>query len=226
MGKAMWIITAGVCACLFLYIIEQVLDVNYAVKTAVKLVLFILLPLFYVWKIKQGRLSEILALKNAGWRGLIPAFLFGFAAFSAVLAAFFILQESIDLAAIAYEMETKLGITPQVFVFVAFYVTFLNSLLEEFFFRGFLFLELHRLGYRTTAYVFSSLLFGLYHIAIFQSWFSLPVTLLALAGLIGVGFLFDWLVSRSDSFISSWIVHIFADIAIVLIGFHMFGMFS
>ena len=224
MSKAQWVIAAGVSASLFMYVIEQILGVNYFIKTAAKLIVFTSVPVFYIIKIKKMKLKERLSFKSDIRHSLLPAFLFGFLSFAAVLIAFMSLREFIDLAAIADELETKLGITPQVFLYVALYITFINSMLEEFFFRGFLFLELYNLGYRRTGYIASSLLFGLYHIAIFQKWFTLPVTLLALGGLVGVGLLFDWLVSKSGSFISSWIVHVFADIAIVLIGFYMFGM--
>jgi membrane protease YdiL (CAAX protease family) len=109
-------------------------------------------------------------------------------------------------------------------IFVAVYITFGNSFIEEYFFRGFIFLKLHESGCRKTAYVFSSLLFSLYHIMMFRDWFTLPIFLLSVAGLAGVGFLFDYMNIKYKSIYNSWISHILADSAIMFIGFKMFEL--
>ncbi|TAH63854.1 MAG: CPBP family intramembrane metalloprotease, partial [Gottschalkiaceae bacterium] len=102
--------------------------------------------------------------------------------------------------------------------------TFINSFLEEFFFRGFIFLNLYKLGFKKGAYIFSSILFSLYHIGIFKNWFNPLLIILAVSGLISVGFIFNYIDTKSKSFINSWIVHILADAAIMLIGLRMFNM--
>ncbi len=57
-----------------------------------------------------------------------------------------------------------------------------NSLIEEYFFRGVIFRSLfERLP--VFAYIISSLLFSLYHLAIFGTWFSGYILFLALFGL-------------------------------------------
>lgn len=85
-------------------------------------------------------------------------------------------------------------------------------------------MNLYELKFKKTAYVYSSLLFALYHIAIFKSWFNIWLILLALTGLISVGFIFNFIDTKSNNFINSWIVHILADMAIMLIGMKMFGI--
>jgi membrane protease YdiL (CAAX protease family) len=119
-------------------------------------------------------------------------------------------------------METKSKITAANFIFIAIYITLGNSLLEEFFFRGFIFLNLRQLGKEKFAYLFSALLFAIYHISIFQSWFTLPLMLLSLFGLFTIGIVFNWLNTKTNTIINSWIVHIFADLAIILIGLKLF----
>jgi hypothetical protein len=59
---------------------------------------------------------------------------------------------------------------------------------------------------------------------IFKNWFTLPVFLLAVCGLAAVGMLFNWLCTKSNNFINSWLPHIAANIAIILIGMRMFNM--
>ncbi|MBZ9635369.1 CPBP family intramembrane metalloprotease [Clostridium sp. FP1] len=104
------------------------------------------------------------------------------------------------------------------------YITFGNSFLEEYFFRGFYLLKSYELKSKKFAYIYSSLLFGVYHIAIFKTWFNSGLVGLALIGLISIGFIFNWLDTRSKNFINSWLVHILADSAIIIIGLRMFGI--
>jgi membrane protease YdiL (CAAX protease family) len=100
----------------------------------------------------------------------------------------------------------------------------INSFLEEFFFRGFVFLNVYETGNKGWAYLFSALLFALYHIAIFATWFNIPLMLLALFGLMVIGFVFNYLDTLSNNFLNSYLVHIFANLAIVLIGLALFGI--
>ncbi len=112
-----------------------------------------------------------------------------------------------------------MGVTGNNFWLVSLYIAFVNSFLEEFFFRGFGFLSLGEALGPKAAYLFSSLLFALYHVAIMASWFSLALFLLLTAGL-----LFNWLDSRTNSLYPSWFVHICANLAINSIGFLLFGL--
>lgn len=222
--KEKYILVSSLIACIVLYIIEQYLGVNYAVKTISKLVLFVLVPYAYIKFIAKSDVKTELNLRNLDKKRLKLGFIFGLASFLIVLAAFFVFQGAIDLKSIASELQTKSKITPANFLLVGFYVTFGNSFLEEFFFRGFIFLNLYNLKKQRLGYIYSSVLFGLYHIAIFKTWFSPSIILLCLLGLITVGFLFNWLNTKSQNLINSWLVHIFADTAVILIGLKMFGM--
>lgn len=224
MNKKYFIIWVSIVACFLMFLIEQVFEVPYLVKTISKIILFISIPIYYIKRVEDNNLRDGFNLKVDKQR-LRLGFLFGVISFLVIILAFYLCRELIDLNHIASEMREKANITPSIFVFVAIYVVFGNSLLEEFFFRGFIFLNLYRKGYRFLAYIFSSFLFALYHIAIFATWFSLPILLLCLFGLVSVGFIFNWLNTKSDNFLNSWIVHIFADIAIIIIGFKMFGFF-
>ncbi|WP_077589486.1 CPBP family intramembrane glutamic endopeptidase [Planococcus lenghuensis] len=219
-----WIAGSSLIACTFMYIVEQGLDINYAIKTLIKIILFLSIPVLYAVRIKNKSIRWLSKRKQQPTDGLALSIGLGILSFACILLTYAVLQRFIDLERISADLQTDLGITPRTFIFVALYVTFGNSLLEEYFFRGFVFLEMYKEGYRTSAYVFSSVLFGLYHIAIFQSWFPLPLMILALAGLIGVAFVFNWLDAKSGTFVNSWVVHIFADTAIVLIGFRIFGI--
>ena len=94
----------------------------------------------------------------------------------------------------------------------------MNSLLEELFFRGFLFLNLKHRS-RRFAYVFSAGAFAAYHVAMMIGWFSPVLWLLVMAGLFVGGLIFNWLNEKQESIYPSWLVHMFANFAINTIGF-------
>lgn len=219
------ILAWSLAACAVLYWIEQVLAVDYLTKTIAKLVLFAVVPYIYMRRSGQS-LSP--SRPNHSWSPTRPSFSLGLAlgalSFVVIIAAYLVLGRYVDFNSIVQELQTKSKITPANFLLVGLYITFGNSFLEEFFFRGFVFLSLFRNGQRTLAYLYSSILFGIYHIAIFKTWFSAPLIALALFALISVGIIFDWLDTKTDSFVNSWIVHILADSAIILIGMRIFGM--
>lgn len=217
-----YILLVGLLACLLLYIIEQGIGVSYIHKTLLKVILFTAVPLIYIKIVNKESLKSALRIERVKIRKFNFGILSGIIFFAIVIIAYIVAGKYIDLDLIQRELETKLKITPASFILVAVYITLGNSFLEEFFFRGFIFLNLYKLGYKKLSYVFSSFLFGIYHIGIFKTWFTLPITLLALFGLITVGFLFNYMDTKSDNYINSWLAHIFADTAVMLIGLKMF----
>jgi membrane protease YdiL (CAAX protease family) len=222
--KQRYIFVSSLIACMLLYLVEQVLGVDYFVKTFSKVIIFTLVPYVYIKAVKKSSIVEELNLRMLNKKNFKLGFLFGMAAFIILITGYFIFKNFIDLDTIAAELTTKSKITPANFIFIGLYITFGNSFLEEFFFRGFVFLNLHNTGNKSLAYIYSSLLFALYHIAIFKSWFNIWLILLCLIGLFTVGILFNWLNTKPQNFINSWLVHILADSAIILIGLRMFGI--
>ncbi len=218
-----YIIVGSAAVCVLLYIIEQVAGVNYIVKTIAKVLMFTSVPYLF-GLINKISIKQVLNFKDMNRRNLRVGIFFGVVSFFIVLGAYYVLQEFIDLPGIAAELRDRSGITPANFILTGLYITMGNSFLEEFFFRGFIFLNLYKLENKRLAYIYSALAFGLYHIAIFRTWFSLWVMGLALTGLVAVGFVFNWLDAGTGSIMNSWLVHIFADSAIVLIGLSMFGI--
>jgi membrane protease YdiL (CAAX protease family) len=133
---------------------------------------------------------------------------------------YLLLRESIDWSAIRASMEGR-HITESTFFLVFLYIMFGNSFIEEYFFRGVVFYQLvsHT---RIWAYIVSALMFSLYHIAIFGTWFSGWILGLALFWLICGGLFFSWLYERTGGIWWAWIFHIFADLAILVIGYMEF----
>ena len=222
--KKRYIILSSLIVCILLYFVEQVLVVSYVVKTVIKILFFTLIPYVYMRTIKKQQLSKAINYKDIDKHHLKMGFLFGMISFLIIIIAFYLLSNNINMESILGNLQSKSKINASNFIFVGLYITLGNSFLEEYFFRGFIFLNLYELNSKKSAYIYSSVLFGLYHIAIFKTWFNIELVVLALIGLISVGFLFNWLDTKSKNFINSWIVHILADSAIILIGLRLFGL--
>jgi membrane protease YdiL (CAAX protease family) len=107
---------------------------------------------------------------------------------------------------------------------VALYISFANSLLEEFFFRGFSFVCLKKSVPRGFAYLFSALMFALYHSGMTTGWFNFGIFALTLVDLMIAGIIFDFLNEKSGNIYTSWVVHMFANFGINTVGFILFGI--
>ncbi|MDR5660009.1 CPBP family intramembrane glutamic endopeptidase [Serpentinicella sp. ANB-PHB4] len=205
--------------CLIMAWIDAILMPNYAVKSAIKLVLFILLPLIYAKSNKQVSLRDLFILKP---KAFLYSLMLGFIVYISILGAYFLLGPYFDFSNITKTLENNIGVNKSNFVFVAIYISIINSFLEEFFFRGFAFLTLKRVTSRKFAYIFSATAFSLYHVAIMTNWFTPGLFILLIASLFFSGLLFNWLNEKSGTIYSSWLVHMCANLAINTVGFMLF----
>lgn len=216
-----FIVTIVIITILLLYILDQVLMVSYILKTSIKLVFLAAIPLIHALLTRSPWIRRSFSSKAFTYRK--TTLVLSLIVFLGILGLYGLLGSQFDLPTIMDELTNKYGIQAQTFLYYGLYITLINSFIEEFFFRGFVFLNLRAAGYPKIAYGFSALAFAIYHIAIFRNWFSLPVFLLALAGLTAGGLLFAYLDAKPNAFINSWIVHMSADAAIILIGLHLFA---
>lgn len=210
------VIAVSLFCCAVMAVVDGIWMPGYVIKSAVKLALFLLLP--YACSLLVPNV-EYRSLFRANKRGLLVAFALGILLFALILGGYFLLSPVFDFSNVASSLTSSVGVTGKNFLFVAVYVSFINSLLEEFFFRGFVFTNLKRTSNRVVAYVFSSLLFSLYHTAMMIGWFSLPLFLLVLIGLAVGGAIFNALNEKYNTVFVSWIVHMFTNFAINIIGF-------
>lgn len=212
------LVSAIICAGI-LFLIEQVFLADYLTKTISKLVLFSLSQIILIKFVQKTSFKDGLNLNVIDKKTIGMGIGLGICAGAILIGAFLLFEKLIDLETIFYELETKSKITAANYLIVTTYFSFGNSFIEEFFFRGFIFLNLYKLGYKKLAYVFSAGLFSLYHIGIFRTWFRLEIFLLCLIGLFVTGIFFNYVDTKAENFLNSWAIHILADVAIVIIGF-------
>ena len=202
-------------------VVDGIIQPDYFIKSVIKLILFLAVPLIYGAYTKDINLKSLFKINK---KGMGIAFMLCIPVFLVILGGYFAFKNVFDFSLVTTALTGNIGVTKSNFPFVALYISFVNSLLEEFFFRGFAFLALKRISGSVFAYVFSSLMFALYHIAMMTGWFSPIVFVITLAGLFAGGLIFNYLNDKTDSLYPSWFVHMFANFAINLIGFMLFGI--
>lgn len=216
----------GICSvvilfCIIMAIIDGIIQANYFVKSAIKLVLFLCVPMLCGVFSTELKIKTLFAFNK---KGIALAAGLCIGVYVVILGGYLLLKDVFDFSAITGALSNNIGVTGGNFVFVSLYISFVNSLLEEFFFRGFAFLGLRSVSTRRFAYIFSALIFALYHVAMMIGWFSPVVFLIILAGLFAGGIIFNYLNEKSGTIYPSWFVHMFANFAINTVGFMLFGI--
>jgi membrane protease YdiL (CAAX protease family) len=112
---------------------------------------------------------------------------------------------------------------PLAFLALALFYSVLHSLMEEYYWRGFVFAELAGSMPVPLAVVLSSVAFTAHHVILLwlyfrSTWWLIP--LLAL-GIATGGALWAWLYRRTDSLLGPWLSHMIVDAALMAAGWDM-----
>jgi hypothetical protein len=113
--------------------------------------------------------------------------------------------------------------SPAAFILLAVFYSLLHSLLEEYYWRWFVFGQLDRWLPLPGAIAVSSLAFAAHHVLVLAHYFSWssPLTWL-FAGCIAVGgAVWAWLYRRSGSLLAPWLSHALVDAAIFAVGYDL-----
>ncbi len=196
-----------------LYLVENFYHPVFILQMTQKILTFVLIPtlVWYIWKTQVGKFGRIGkgSMKYGIGFGILSVFI--------ITSAYYFLRETIDWQAIQISANAR-GVNETTFLLAFAYIMFGNSLVEEYFFRGVVFRNAWDMS-AIFAYILSALMFSLYHITIFGTWFSGFVLWLALFGLFVGGLFFAWLYKKTGGIWWAWIFHIFADLTILWIGY-------
>ncbi|MFU7517063.1 CPBP family intramembrane glutamic endopeptidase [Clostridium sp. HCS.1] len=216
------IILIVLIGCLIMGFIDAVIRPQYLIKSFIKIILFSIMPIVYSKYNNELNLSSLFKVKSK--KEIIIALLSGVSVFIVILGAYFIIGNFFDFSKVVSSLSENVGVNNNNFLFVAIYISFINSLLEEFFFRGFAFLKLKEVSTRKFAYIFSSLAFALYHVAMMMGWFDISLFLLTIVGLFVGGLIFNYFNEKYKNIYVTWLIHMFANFAINYIGFMLFSI--
>lgn len=201
-------------------IVDGVIRPDYWLKSAIKLLLFLGVPFCLTRIFQQLEFGSLFRFQK---KGFLIALGLGVGVYVLILGAYALVSRFFDFSGIVDSLSENAGVTKENFLFVSLYISFVNSLLEEFFFRGFLFSNLKALSTRRLGYLFSAAAFALYHMGMVSGWFSPLLYLLVMAGLVAGGVIFNFLNEKQETIYTSWLVHMFANFAINTIGFQLMG---
>jgi membrane protease YdiL (CAAX protease family) len=167
------------------------------------------------------RLRRPMAARDVAWGlgsglGLLALL---FAAWSLVLRDHAALRGA--PAAIAAKIDAFGIATPGAFLLLAVFYAVVHSLLEEYYWRWFLFGRLRRRMPAATALVLSSFVFTAHHVLLIGELLGGygPATWLFALGVAAGGALWAWLYQKSDGLYAPWLSHACADAGLMAIGY-------
>jgi membrane protease YdiL (CAAX protease family) len=173
-------------------------------------------------------LRERIHWQRLGSKGVVAGVLFGIAvAFGGWLVFHFALQSTPAFQAALGPIRAKiagfgLDSVPKFVALGAFY-SLAHSLMEEYYWRWFVFGQLRRLLPLWPAVIVSAVGFTAHHVLVlawYFGWSSWLTLLFSSSVAIGGGF-WAWLYDRSGSILGPWLSHLVIDAAIFYIGFQI-----
>lgn len=208
------IIIITIISCIIMALVETFIEPSYALKSAMKVVVFLLLPLISMklFNIKVFDRTFILNKKI-----LMKLLLLGFSIYFVIIGAYIVTRNFFDYSSLVSSLSADQKVNSSSFIWVALYISFCNSFLEEFLFRFYSFIKLSDYMTKSITYIFSAVMFAVYHVAMIGTSFPFPLLVLALIGLSIGGCIFDYVDEKSKNIYNSWIIHMFADFAIMTI---------
>ncbi|ETA81311.1 CAAX amino protease [Youngiibacter fragilis 232.1] len=207
-------------SCLIIFYIDKVIMPVYLVKSIFKVLLFLGVPAAY--SVVTGR--NLFKGLFSGKSGFLKPAALGVSVYILMIITFYLISGFIDLENIRQILSSNLDVERENFILVALYISIINSLIEEIFFRGIAFIKMKGLAGRAVSYILSAGSFAAYHVAILEGWADSLIVILAIAGLFIAGVFFNFLDEHSNDIKFSYLVHMFANFAINTIGLHMYGM--
>lgn len=220
--KSIYIIASVLVFSVLVDIIDAVIHPDYFAKIPIKILFFLALPMsfFIVNKKEFKEFKKLFVFKKSG---ILKSLLLGAAVYAVIMSAYLLLKDIIDFSRVTSSLTDGMGITADNFIYVSLYISLMNSFLEEFFFRGYGFITLKKYTDRKFAYIFSSVVFAVYHIGMLIGMFGIGALSLLLFGLIAGGCIFNYLNETNENIYSSWFVHMFANFAINTVGMILFN---
>ncbi len=182
------------------------------------------LPVLALWTLSPWSGIESKGKPKMLWLGLISGLVIGVAIY--VLNRCFLsplgIMEGPALQMRAKVSDMQIDSTAS-FVAIAVGYSLVHSLLEEYYWRWFVFGNLSKVVNFKTALIVSSFGFMLHHILVLATYFGWTSiwTYLGSLGVATGGMIWAWLYQRSGSLAASWISHGVVDAAIFWVGFEL-----
>jgi CAAX protease family protein len=181
-------------------------------------------PVLWVWVYERHRLRPAVP----SFAGLALGVGFGLLVAALVFAVYHGLAGSPVLAETPEKIREKLSLfhadTAACYLFLGLFIAGIHSLMEEYYWRWFVFGEVRRRLSLAFAIALSSLAFMAHHVVVLGVYFprhfftaALPFAFCVAVG----GAAWAWLYQRTGTIYSAWISHLLVDSAILAVGYKM-----
>jgi membrane protease YdiL (CAAX protease family) len=179
-----------------------------------------LLGLPLVWHLFVDRQRPSLSPARKGGFGM--GALLGLAISAMIFAAYFVVGRGlIDPAELRSEAaENGIG-TPARYLAFSAYLIFVNSVLEEYVYRWFVFRKCEVLMSAVPAVLVAAGIFTVHHVIALAAQVPLSITILGSAGVFIGGAIWSWMYLRYRSVWPGYLSHAIVDVAILVIGWHI-----
>ena len=177
------------------------------------------LPIIWLLKIES---KSITISKPQGF-DVITGLIIGLLMFVIILTVYWLfLRHWIDNDIVRLKVQAILNINQRTFVFGAAYFSLVNALIEEYFWRWFIFSRCEELVSSKVAVVITSLFFTLHHtigLAAFTNW---QITITGSLAVFPAGLVWSEYYRRYRSIWSNYFSHAIADIALHIVAWQVF----
>ncbi|MAS62978.1 MAG: hypothetical protein CMA34_04845 [Euryarchaeota archaeon] len=177
--------------------------------------LLIIIPLYWYFKLENREFSWS-PVKNKN--DLLVGFVFGIAMSAAIAIAWFLFGDKIDQESLRELLEGSGLTNPIIYLSLTLYWICINSLLEEFVFRWFIFEKFETALGSNYALFLSAGAFTLHHTIAMMYMFPLSLNILASIGVFIGGLLWSWLYLRYRSIWVVFLSHAIVDVVMFSIG--------
>jgi CAAX protease family protein len=177
----------------------------------------IALPLFWHTLIDKKPIT----IPRLSRKGMTAAVVSGTVIFLGIAAGYFFLGHWID-ATLVSEKAKQVGLnSPMIYLLGAIYWCTINSILEEYVWRWFVFTRCQTLMPTPIAVAASGLFFTFHHIIALTAYFDWRITVLGSIGVFIGGTTWSWIYLKYRNIYAPYISHVFADIIIFWIGYRL-----
>ena len=116
--------------------VDGVWQPGYLLKSLIKLCLFLGMPAL-IFLLNRDAWLDFRAMLCPRFGKLSVALLLSLTVYGVIIGGYFSLRGVIDFSGITKSLTSGAGVSAKNFLWVALYISFVNSFLEELFFRGF-----------------------------------------------------------------------------------------
>jgi len=177
---------------------------------------FLIPPLIYC-RVKQiGVAKQIFKFRN--WRGCLRlAFGLGLLSMAVFWGVYYLFGDMLlDKEKIVAKMADQFKVNAATVLLIAPVTILFNSMLEEFFHRGFSFGLLVK-KQRWLGYLLPASVFTLHHILFIYQWLTPVPLIIAIFGLFVFALVLQKIYETADSIVAPWLIHVFGDVAMMVI---------